>query len=215
MTDKKHWLPSLVALVGASICIALYIFNPRPHTYEEYLVTNIACLLWLPMVLILVVARRDPGDFGFGLGDMRTGYRIAGLLFLGLLPMMVIASRFPSFQSYYPIQQRAAYDLSIFAYFELTYGMYLFCWEFFFRGFLLFGLYPRIGAWSVLVQAIAFGALHHGKPVAEELASYAAGIILGILALRAKSFVPCFVLHWAAALTFDVLIIVAKRHILF
>ncbi len=212
---KTTWFPMLTALVGASICVALFRFNALPHTYEEYLVTNILCLLWLPIVLIFVVGRKEPAQFGFCQGDPRTGYRIAGLLFLGLVPLMLIACRLPSFQSYYPIQKGAETSIAFFAYFELTYGMYLFCWEFFFRGFLLFGLQPLIGNWSVLLQAIAFGALHHGKPPMEELSSYIAGIILGVVALRAKSFVPCFVLHWAAALTFDVLVILAKRHMLF
>jgi len=36
-------------------------------------------------------------------------------------------------------------------------------------------------------------------------------VILGIMALNAKSFIPCFVLHWAASLTFDILVIAGRR----
>ena len=41
-------------------------------------------------------------------------------------------------------------------------GFYMFCWEFFFRGFLLFGLQKsRLGAWgAVIVQALLFALLH-------------------------------------------------------
>lgn len=206
---KNRWVALLVAIVGAAIVLALFQFNKQSHSYEEYLVTNIAALFWLPMVLILVVTVQEPTSFGFALGDAGKGYRLAGLFFAVMLPVLFIASKMPQFQSYYPIQKLAANDLAYFGYFELTYGMYLFCWEFFFRGFLLFGLSRTIGSWSVFIQAIAFGIMHLGKPAPEVAASFAAGIILGVLALRVKSFAPGFLLHWACALTFDVFIIMA------
>jgi membrane protease YdiL (CAAX protease family) len=90
-----------------------------------------------------------------------------------------------------------------------VYGLYLFCWEFFFRGFLLFGLSRSLGPWvAVFAQMIAFGVMHHGKP--EFLGSFVSGAALGILALRSKSFMPCFVLHWTISILFDVLAIMAK-----
>ncbi len=212
---KKNLLPSLVAVIGTIILVALFRFNAKPHGYEEYLITNIAALFWLPIVFILLFAREDPASFGFGLGDYNKGYKLAGILFVAVLPILFFAARMPQFQSYYPIQQQAAHDLPYFVYFEISYGMYLFCWEFFFRGFLLFGLSRSIGWWSVLVQAIAFGIMHYGKPGPEFMVSFATGVILGIVALRVKSFVPCFLVHWVSAIAFDVLIIMGKRGILF
>ncbi len=212
---KNRWAGILVALVGAAVVISLYRYNQHHYVDDSYIVVNAAALLWLPMLLIFLVLREDTAHFGFTLGDLRHGYRLAGLCFLGLIPLLLIASRMPSFQSYYPINKNAEISLAWFAYFELTYGFYLFCWEFFFRGFLLFGLHKQIGWAAILVQAIAFGIMHFGKVPTEFVVSFIAGIILGIVALRAKSFVPCFVLHWASAVTFDALIIAAKHHFLF
>jgi len=205
----------LVALVGASILAALFRYNQQSHSYEEYLVTNMAALFWLPIMLVLLVIRQEPSSFGLTLGDARRGYRLAALLFVAALPFLIYAATRQDFQAYYPIQKRAAHNLAYFAYFELSYGMYLFCWEFFFRGFLLFGLARLIGWWSVFVQATAFGIMHMGKPPAEVAASFVSGLILGIIALRARSFVPCFVLHWAISITFDVLVITIARGLLF
>jgi membrane protease YdiL (CAAX protease family) len=95
-------------------------------------------------------------------------------------------------------------------YAQMSYGLYMLCWEFFFRGYLLFGMLRSIGWSAVLVQAAAFGLLHLGKPVTEQVASYIAGVVLGIIALNAKSFVPCFSLHWLASISFD-LLVVANR----
>jgi membrane protease YdiL (CAAX protease family) len=212
---KNRWISGLVALVGFAILVLLFRYNKQPHSYEEYLVTNIAALFWLPIVLVTVVMRKEPASFGFRAGDAGQGYRLAAILYAVLLPVLVIAARMPVFQQYYPIQKQAARDLAFFGYFELTYGMYLFCWEFFFRGFLLFGIGRTLGAWSVLVQAIAFGFMHFGKPFPEFAVSFLAGIILGMLALRAKSFLPGFMLHWVAAVTFDIFVILAGRGMLF
>lgn len=208
---KERLISLLTAVVGGAVLVGLFAFQNRWHPYPEYLVTNVAALLWIPVLTIMLVMRQEPSAFGFGLGDLRYGMRRAGLLYALVLPFLVYASRQAPFQQYYPIQKMAEVSLYGFAYFELTYGMYLFCWEFFFRGFLLFGLSRSIGLVSVFVQAGAFGIMHLGKPPAEVLASFLTGIVLGFVALRSKSFLPCFVVHWIAALTFDVLIILAKR----
>lgn len=208
---KDRWTSFLVSLVGLAIIVGLYSFNKRSHSYEEYLVANIGALFWLPMVTVLVVLRQEPPSFGFALGDMKRGYRQAALLFAAAMPFLLIAARMEAFQEYYPIQKRAVQDLTYFGYFELTYGMYLFCWEFFFRGFLLFGLFRVLGTWSVFVQAAAFGIMHLDKPGPEAAASFLVGVVLGLVALRSKSFMPCFVLHWASAATFDVLVILSMR----
>jgi membrane protease YdiL (CAAX protease family) len=97
-------------------------------------------------------------------------------------------------------------------YAELSYGMYMFCWEYFFRGYLLLGLFRSIKWWAIIPQAVAFGLLHYGKPTTEIIASFGAGIILGVMAVYAKSFVPGFVLHWTAALTFDFLVVAGRPH---
>ena len=208
---RERWTAFVTALVGAAVLVGLFSFQNSPHAYTEYIVTNVAALFWLPVLSILLILRQEPSAFGFGLGDLRWGMRRAGLLFAVVLPFLVYASRLPQFQAYYPIQKWAQFTLRDFAYYELTYGMYLFCWEFFFRGFLLFGLSRSLGVASVFVQAVAFGIMHLGKPQPEVLASFGTGVVLGLVALRSKSFVPVFVVHWAAALTFDVLIILAKR----
>jgi membrane protease YdiL (CAAX protease family) len=212
---KSKWAPVLTGIISLAVVCFLFKFNKGYHSYDAYMVTNVAALMWLPLVFLFFAMRHEPAAYGFTLRDFRTGMTLSGISFVLLLPLLVIASRWSQFQSYYPIYKQAEFSLAAFGYFELTYGMYLFCWEFFFRGFMLFGLQRLMGWWTIIPQALAFGIMHAGKPGPEFLASFGAGLILGIIALRAKSFVPCFALHWAAALTFDILIILAKRGVLF
>lgn len=204
----------MVAVVGVTIMAILYVFNGRHYVNDEYLVTNIAALLWLPMLMIFLVFRQEPETFGFSAGDTKQGYKIAGLFYILILPALIFLSRKPEYQGYYPMNRDALLSTAAFCRFEMVYGVYLFCWEFFFRGFLLFGLSRALGLWpSVFVQAIPFGIMHMGKP--EFGWSFAGGAILGYMAMKSKSFMPCFVLHWAVSVTFDILVVMAGRGHLF
>lgn len=76
--------------------------------------------------------------------------------------------------------------------------LYMFCWEFFFRGFMLFGMAQGFGpVLAIILQAVIFGAAHHGKPPAEEISSYFGGAILGWYCWKEKSFAPAFYTHGA------------------
>ena len=70
---------------------------------------------------------------------------------------------------------------------------------------MLFGLEKKLGRVSVLIQAIPFAIMHYRKPQLEAYGSIFAGIFLGIIGLRARSFLPCAILHFLVALTADVI----------
>ncbi|MDH7602725.1 MAG: CPBP family intramembrane metalloprotease [Armatimonadota bacterium] len=222
--SKNRFVAVVVAVIGAGVVAALYRFNRSAVSYNQYIVGNLIGLFWVPILSILFIFREEPARFGLTLGGSRRLWFLTALLFAGLVVVMVPASRWQVFQDYYPIFRRfhpefggvfASYPrnspwtvapwLMVFA--EVSYGMYLFCWEFFFRGYLLLGLSRAVGWWAVPLQAAAFGLLHFGKPVPEMIASFGAGIVLGWIALRARSFIPCFALHWAASLVFDALVV--------
>ncbi|MCE5323803.1 CPBP family intramembrane metalloprotease [bacterium] len=225
---KNRFVTIVVAVVGAVVVAALLRFNFAATSYNQYLVGNLIGIFWIPMLTMLFFFGEEPDKFGFSLGSWRRIWIVLVIAFTGLFFMMLYASRMQGFQDYYPIFRRYPDFASAFAgypqtnpflvapmmmlYAELSYGMYLFCWEFFFRGYLLFGLQRSIGWSAILVQAAAFGILHAGKPGIEVIASFGAGLILGIIALNAKSFVPGFVLHWFASITFDLMIVAGRPH---
>jgi uncharacterized protein len=224
---KNRFVTIVVALVGAAVVAALFVFNQRAVGYNQYIVGNLIGLFWVPVLSILLILREEPAQYGFTLGASKKVWLITAVAFVGIVVLMLFVSRWQAFQDYYPLFRRyPEFRSSLFGqyprvspwnvaplamvYAEASYGMYLFCWEFFFRGYLLLGLARSIGWSAVLVQAVAFGLLHYGKPGIEVAASFGAGLILGIIALNAKSFVPCFILHWAAALSFDCLVIATR-----
>jgi len=222
------WLVSLTALlVGTATVLALFRYNYQYNvvwaigktgpfrSWDEFLLINIVGLVFLPFLLILGVFRENASEFGFRPAE-KEGTRFAWIFLAVMLPCILVASRFSDFRHYYPIQAQAAYDLRYLIYFEVSYGFYLFCWEYFYRGFLTFGLARRFGfPAAIVLQAVAFGALHYGKPPMEFAGSFVAGIALGWLAWKARSFLPGFLLHWFIAVSFDLLAIHARAGGLF
>jgi membrane protease YdiL (CAAX protease family) len=98
--------------------------------------------------------------------------------------------------------------------YELAYVIYFVGWEFIYRGFMLFGLARPLGYYAVFIQTIPFALLHFGKPQVETLSAVLAGILLGYLALRTRSFWYGWLLHILVATSNDVLAIMHQNGIL-
>lgn len=217
-----------VAVISAAIVAGLLKFNFSTIDYNQYIVGNLIGLFWIPACFILLIFREPMEKFGFSPSNSKRIWPVVGVLFVVLFAGLFVVSHWRVFQDYYPLFRRypqfdgafAGYPNTnpflsapmVMLYAELSYGMYLFCWEFFFRGFMLFGLQRNIGWFAVILQALAFGLLHFGKPMTEMAASFGAGVILGIIALNARSFIPCFILHWAASISFDLLVVAGRHH---
>ncbi|RME26048.1 MAG: CPBP family intramembrane metalloprotease [Deltaproteobacteria bacterium] len=159
----------------------------------------------VPYLLMRLVLGFDRRQTGASAGDWRFGLKAAAGLYLAFLPLLVAASFLPEMRMKYPLYPQATSSVGAFLAYEAAYVVYFIGWEFIFRGFLLFGLEPAIGAHSIFVQTIPFALLHFGKPEIESLAAVAAGVILGWLALRTRSFWYGWLLHSAVAVTNDVL----------
>jgi len=220
-------------LVGACVAAYLFLTNADPKPPEAYWMINTALCLWVPLVAILLVLKAEPSQFGMTRGDRRLGLKWTLISWVVMVLVLAVVLSIPSlhrqFQGQYLDGRLSHWYLSgvgvvfqnghvspkALLYFELYTGYYMFCWEFFFRGFLLFGLQKSIlKTWgAVIVQALVFMLLHWSldpsasKPMAEVLSALPGGIVLGILALRTRSFVYGFLAHWAISVTLDVILL--------
>ncbi|HSN89804.1 MAG TPA: CPBP family intramembrane glutamic endopeptidase [Anaeromyxobacteraceae bacterium] len=162
-----------------------------------------AVLFGLVPLAALAVLREPLGEYGLGLGRRRLGLAAAGALAALMIPVALVASGLPGFAAKYPLSPGAALSPGLFLAYEAAYAVYFVAWEFTFRGFLLFGLYRRVGLPAVYALAVPFALVHLGKPEAEAFGSILAAVALGTLALRTRSFWWGAFLHVAVAWTMD------------
>jgi membrane protease YdiL (CAAX protease family) len=155
--------------------------------------------------LLYFVFRHKPKDFGISFGNPRLWLRDVVVFYLLFLIILVIAFKFTNLKNVYPLYRRSTQGLRYFLFFQLIQLWYMLGWEFFFRGFMLFGLERKFGRMAILVQAVPFAIVHFKKPQLEAYGSIFAGIFLGLIGLRARSFLPCVLLHYMILLTADLL----------
>ena len=212
------------AFVGIAINGYLWWRNQNtPFNFNEFNLINTALILWLPLFVVMVFLRREPADFGMKTGESGWLPVLVPLaLFAAFVPVLLMVAPTEGPQSYYLsvmsdsrvvggifTQQngtltRGFVDMPRFFYHQIVMGFYMFGWEYFYRGFLLSGLQKIMPIWSaVLVQAILFTALHWSKPPLEIISSFPGAIFMALLALRFRSFVPCFLLHFLVSAGFD------------
>lgn len=180
--------------------------------------SSLVLYMLLPLALSYGTKGRFIRNFGLGLGDVRAGLLISALFLIVMLPAVYIASKTKAFSGQYPLAGQGAFTLHVggdkarplislplFLIYETGYFAYFIGWEFLFRGWLLNGLLPWFGrAGAILIQMVPFAIMHLGKPEPEALGSIIAGIALGVLALRTRSFWYGAFLHGSIAVTMDV-----------
>ena len=225
--DQRRTWPAVLLMIFSLAIVGLVLWCPKAidpllhdARYDKFN-WGLLTVCWLclnPAAMGLGLLGRSVAKDGFGLGRLRFWVPWTGL-FLAFMLLVVVqfAGRQPGFEQYYPMFRPDwfAYDPELhgwwfFVIYEATYVVYFLGWEFFFRGFMLFRLEPEFGAKAILIQAVPFALMHINKPPLEFHSSLLAGIVLGWLAWRSRSFWPCFLLHAGVAVTMDLTALVNR-----
>ncbi len=158
----------------------------------------------VPLAAMRLVSRLSLSDCGLGWGRTR---RDALWLALGVACAVAIGAviaRSPEVRAYYPRYTFVRTEPLLWVPSTLAFAAYGLAWETLFRGHLLLGLAGRgeatVGTVGLLVmQTGVFVIGHLDKPSPEVWLSVPAGLFLGVLALRTRSVLPGFLLHFAAS----------------
>ena len=179
-----------VAIVATTLLLTVDSY----HTFfGSKLLTRTVLYLLLPLLIVLLLFRESPANYGFRLGDWRAGLVFVVVGWVGAVAVVLAVERTAPFQTYYG--RAVAGRLP----FWLADGIELLGWEFFFRGFLLFALYRACGPLAILLQAVPFALAHIGKPEPEALSCIFGGAFFGYVAWRTRSFFYPFFIHWLLA----------------
>ena len=151
----------------------------------------------IPMLIILLIFREKPRDFGFTLGNWRAGLALTAGGILLMAPILWFLNRGDSSMREYYRASLTGLPWNTFA--------DLFGWEFLFRGLILFGYARKFGPEALWLQAVPFAIAHVGKPAVETFSTIFGGFLFGWVAYRTRSFFYPFLIHWFVA-SFTILV---------
>ena len=159
----------------------------------------------LAILIIKFILREKLRDYGLTFGDSKAGLKYSSIFLIVMFPLVWIASSMPDFTSKYPHLLSTRTNWEKFFIYESGMLLYMFGWEFIWRGFLLFGLKEKFGFYAVFIQMIPFVILHNGKPALETFGAILGGLALGVLAYRTNSFYYCVVTHMGVMFSIDLI----------
>ncbi len=198
--DRTLWGYDLnaLAVVGmSSLVFILERYYPIKASFPS--ITQLTYFLLIPLAAGFLFFGDKPQDYGIRIGNWRLGIVLTTVTLAVFSLIVYGASKMPEFYSYY---HKSSLNWPLYI---LGRTLYMFSWEFIFRGYMLFGLEKSIGRSAIFVQTIPFVLLHFGCVFWETLACIPEGFLLGYIAYKTRSFLPCFVIHIGIDILMDVL----------
>jgi len=177
-------------IVTITILSTLLLLVDRYHNFTGHKALDRPFIyLLIPLLVIVFAFRRSPKEYGFQLGDWKAGLVITFGAVVLIGPVIWFVTRSDgAMQGYYAYMLNPALPVMTF--------LDLIGWEFFFRGWLLFGYARKFGDDALWLQAVPFALAHIGKPEVETLSTIFGGFLFGLVAWRTKSFLYPFLIHW-------------------
>lgn len=191
------------------------------QNWGRWVWTSVVCNFALPLGIVwmffgqglirqdwLKNQKHNAWDYGWNFKNWKRHAIIALGCWIVFLPFLIYFSAKPEMKAAYADYLPLTSSFRDWAFLIGTLIIYMFCWEWFFRGFLLFGSAQGFGViLAIILQAIGFGVAHSGKPTPEMWSAFAGGLVLGTLAWREKSFFPAFLIHALIHITWAVLVL--------
>ncbi len=187
------WKVVTVTILSTSLLI---LDHYHQFTSQKHLDRVILYLL-IPLLVIVLLFRENPKEYGFSFGDWKLGltYTVLGILLMAPV-IYFLGHDNASMKSYYE---------GFLPGLPWTTFLDLIGWEFLFRGWILFAYTRKFGPEALWLQAVPFAIAHISKPEIETLSTIFGGFVFGWVAYRTKSFVWPFLIHWFIA-TFVIIV---------
>lgn len=163
----------------------------------------------IPLLLLSLAMERERPRTFYGIAIRKFDARPYFMILAIALIFISIGGMFGDIQKFYPKYSRsfgdifAAYNnipewVAVLMY-EIPYGFDFISTEYFFRGFLVIGMYRVLGPHAILPMVLTYCVLHFGKPLTESISSIFGGYILGVIAMTHRNIWGGVIIHVGVA----------------
>jgi membrane protease YdiL (CAAX protease family) len=181
---RFDWKIVTITIVSTLLLMVDYYHRLTAHKTWD----RVILYLIIPLIFILLIFRENPREYGLALGDWKAGLLLTLASILLMAPVLwYLGKSDPGMAEYYqPLVDGLPW----------TTFLDLIGWEFFFRGWILFGYARKFGPEALWLQAVPFALAHISKPEIETLSTIFGGFAFGWIAWRTRSFLYPFLIHW-------------------
>ena len=161
-----------------------------------------------PFLAIIFILKEPLANFGLSWGKPRSGTiwgASAAAVFI-LISLFLVTK--PELMNQFSLARGIAGSFWYFLFFELFIALPLhFFWEFFFRGFIQFGLEKKLGAYSLFLQAILQSVLTlKGSWLLSSLI-LSSSLAAGLITRQSRSIFYSFIFSWIISVILDIILI--------
>ena len=183
--------------------------------YFFFVATSLVARCGVPLLIAIGWLKKPMREYGYQTRNaFRGAWIYAGLTLVIIILVLFVAAEQPAFIKKYPWCKRAITAGQISGWVFLVYALcallFFFSGESFWRGYLLFGTSRELGPVALFLMMNIYVFAHFGKPLAETLGAIAAGLVLGSLALKHRTFMLGVVCHWTVAMVMDLSALVKR-----
>ncbi|MEP7323684.1 MAG: CPBP family intramembrane glutamic endopeptidase [Saprospiraceae bacterium] len=200
-------------LIIAAIYLAWYLLHqllfhqsfcrPANHMVESFY-NRLFGFLFLGIIAYWVAHREGftSSDLGIGftLNRLSYTYILIALIILPLLMLYIGPTKENLWKNPKIRNHRWTWTLVLLS--SISWIIFLFAYEFFFRGFLLFPCIHELGiTWAVIINVLVYSLIHIGRGAVMTIGAGLFSIALSLISYHTGSFFAAFIIHVILALS--------------
>jgi hypothetical protein len=151
-TNKKLLVTSGMII----LCLFLFVAFPTNNVFQKMIVYA-TFFVTIPILYVKIVLKENLKDYGLQIGNWKKGLLWGSLSLAGSLAVFYLIINYTKFPLSYNLNPLVTDQFSHFMLYEIfLVGFFVFIYEFFFRGIIMFSLAPKMRGWSIVIQFILF-----------------------------------------------------------
>jgi membrane protease YdiL (CAAX protease family) len=191
--------------------LLVYAFFPAKNNFEQVAAALIFFII-LPFLLNKFFLKKNLSFYGLSMGDWRQGIKWSGYSLIVMGIVFSILAYYFGFLKNYSVPTFILGNFANFLFYEFVISLFfVFMYEFYFRGFVLFIFAQKIGWWSVLAQAGIFCILVFSGMGQLSIYSFLPYIVFspfaGIITYKSRSILYSGIVQFVILLILNVLVI--------
>lgn len=164
--------------------------------------------LVFPFLVIRYLLKESPAIFGLSWGDQKKGMVFGAIFTVAFIFINYLVVSRPELRNLLTLPRGIASNFWYFLFFELLIILPVhFFWEFFFRGFVQLGLEKKLGAYSLLLQALLQTLLVVRSSWIIIFLILFSSLSAGVIARQSRSVAYSFVSMWLISVSLDIMLI--------